>query len=173
MEKVRFDTTEHSDYHGHILIVYVFFDSSGKRLEQTRHFPPEFSPFNGQEDELGAPVFRVFTPDYQILFFKPVKYPGRVGCALAGSSTDLALGYTLFRVQILEEMELFPGEIERFQQPVDVVANSLGYEVNSAAQWIVLTGGHEIIQYVVQAIINQLTNDVNSGLPVPIPVLRI
>ncbi|MBT8353326.1 MAG: hypothetical protein KJO60_02320 [Desulfofustis sp.] len=33
VEKIFFDTIEHSDYHGHILIVYVFFDLGGKRLE--------------------------------------------------------------------------------------------------------------------------------------------
>jgi hypothetical protein len=163
VEKICFDAAKHSDYHGHILIVYVFFDSGGKCFEQTRHFLSEFGPFTGQEDELGAPVFRIFTPDYQILFLKPVKYPGCIGCTFASRRADLTLGSALLSIQILEEMELFPGKIERFQEPVNVVANGLGDQIDAAAQRIVLAGGHEIPQYVNQATINQLTSNVNLG----------
>ena len=161
-EQVRFDTVKRSDYHGHIMLVYVFFYSGGKRLEQTRHLLAEIDSLSGQENELGAPVCGIFSPDYQILFFEPVKYPGCVGRTFTGGGAYLALGFALLQVQILKQMELFPGEIERLQKPVNIVAYRLGDQVNAAAQVIVMAGGHNSFHYVDQATIHQLTNYVNS-----------
>src|SRR5210317_1113093 len=133
LEKICFHSTEHLDYHGPIFLVYIFFDSAGKSLYQTRHFLTEFSSFNGQVHQLRAPIFRIITPDYQILFFEPVKYPGHIGGTFSDHTADLTLGPALLAVQVVEQMKLFSGEIEWLEQSINIIANGLRGEVNSAA----------------------------------------
>ncbi|MEJ2134096.1 MAG: hypothetical protein P8X86_02475 [Desulfofustis sp.] len=85
----------------------------------------EIGSFVGQEYELGTSVLRIFTPDYQILFFQPVKYPGGIGRALSGQGAYFALDPAPLPVQVFKEMEMFPGEIEGFQQAVNIGADGL------------------------------------------------